>query len=611
MLAQLRQSTKVILWIVIIAFVGLIFVVWGMNLKRSGGVEAGIVGRIDGQRVTTEEYRNAVANQRAAYYEDKGRRSSAQAEEEINKKAWDSLVQNHLLWNQVASERLTTTNEEVFLELQANPPAFVRSQPVFQTDSVFDPQKYLQALEDPQYDFRPLEEYIRATLPVQKLQDYLVSGVRVTGDETNLLLAMLEEKAAISYVKVSAVTDVRDVPQDASESDVSAYYSSHTEDFKVPDKRKFRYVKFDKVPSAEDESYATARIQEAFDLVNEGESFEDMAAEYSDDENTGASGGDLGWRRRGQLSGVLDSAAFSLAPGQVSGILRMPNALHLLKVDERRTVDGVEEVRVRHIVANLEASPSTVEQLRTESAEFAEMARDKDIDQAASERGLSPSDSPELTLEQVAGFWRLTKAETEALFKSERRQITGPMEGGQALFVFQTAEVVPSHTPPLDEIKDRAKQAYLMSLRRDKARQIADAVAGEIARGKTLEAAAAAWNLTVARTDPFSRTSNVPGIGQDNPVVAHAFALGTGRTSKAIANGNDYFVIRVDSKQQPDLASLGQDPGQIKMSLLSTKQQAFLNDWYVGLLAQAKVDDYRSAASGGRAASSQFLYTGY
>ncbi|MFZ1947985.1 MAG: peptidyl-prolyl cis-trans isomerase [bacterium] len=611
MLAQLRQSTKVILWIVIIAFVGLIFVVWGMNLSRSGGLEAGIAGRVNGERVTTEEYRNAVTNERAAYYQDKGRRSSTQAEEEINQKAWDSLVQNRILWNQVALERLTATDEEVFLELQANPPAFVRAQPVFQTDSVFDPEKYLQALQDPQYDFRPLEQYIRATLPIQKLQEYMVSAVRVTEDETNLLLSMLEEKAAISYVKVSAATDVRDVPADASDSDVSAYYASHSEEFKVADKRKFRYVKFDKAPSAEDESYASARIQEALDLVNEGESFEEMAAEYSDDENTGPRGGDLGWRRRGQLSGALDSAAFSLAPGQVSGIVRTPNALHVLKVDERRTTDGIEEVRVRHILAKLEASPSTIEQLRVESAEFAEMARDKDIDRAASEQGLSPSDSPELTLEQVTGFWRLTKAETEALFAAERRQITGPMEGGQAFYVFQTAEVVPSHVPPLDEIKDRAKQTYLMSLRRDKARQIAEAVAAEVARGKTLEAAAAAWNLAVARTDPFSRTSNVPGIGQDNPVVAHAFVLGYGQSSKAIQNGNDCFVIRVDLKQPPDLAALGQDPRQIKMSLLSTKQQAFLNDWYVGLLAEAKIEDYRSAASAGRAASSQFLYTGY
>jgi peptidyl-prolyl cis-trans isomerase D len=611
MLAQLRQSTKVILWIVIIAFVGLIFVVWGMNLSRSGGMEAGIAGRIDGQRVTAEEYRSAVANQRAAYYQDKGRRSGAQAEEEINQKAWDSLIQNHILWNQVAAERLNATDEEVFLELQANPPAFVRSQPVFQTDSVFDPQKYLQALEDPQYDFRPLEDYIRATLPIQKLQDYMVAGVRVTGGETDMLLAMLEEKVVISYAKVNPLTDARDVPTDASDSDVSAYYSSHAEEFKVPDKRKFRYVKFDKVPSAEDESYARARIEEALDLVNEGEAFEEMAKEYSDDENTGPQGGDLGWRKRGQLAGALDSVAFSLAPGQTSGVVRTPNALHVLKVDERRTTDGVEEVRVRHILAKLEASPSTIEQLRVESGEFAQLARDKDMDRAASEAGLSPSDSPELTLEQLAGFWRLTKAETEALFKTERRQVTGPMEGGQALYVFETTEVSPSHTPPLDEIKDRAKQVYLMSLRRDKARQIAEAVAADVASGKSLEAAAAAWNLTVAKTDPFSRTSNVPGVGRDNPVIARAFALDPGQTSKAVSNGTDYFVIRVDLKQRPDLAALGQDPMQIKMSLLSTKQQAFLNDWYAGLLAQAKIEDNRSAAAGGRAASSQFLYTGY
>ena len=62
MLSQLRQNTKVILWVVIVAFVGLIFVVWGMNLRSSGGPEAGFIGRVGRDRITVEEYRSEVTN---------------------------------------------------------------------------------------------------------------------------------------------------------------------------------------------------------------------------------------------------------------------------------------------------------------------------------------------------------------------------------------------------------------------------------------------------------------------------------------------------------------------------------------------------------------------
>ena len=83
MLSQLRQNTKTILWVVIVAFVGMIFALWGMNLRRSGGVEAGFVGRVAGDRITVDEYRNEVANQRQVYYQDQDRRPGVYAEKEI------------------------------------------------------------------------------------------------------------------------------------------------------------------------------------------------------------------------------------------------------------------------------------------------------------------------------------------------------------------------------------------------------------------------------------------------------------------------------------------------------------------------------------------------
>jgi peptidyl-prolyl cis-trans isomerase D len=610
MLAQLRQSTKAILWIVIVAFVGLIFVVWGMNLMRSGGVEAGIVGKIDGQRITVEQYRNELANQRAAYYQDKGRRSGAQAEDEINQLAWNSLVQSHLLWREVQQERLVATNDEVYLELQANPPAFIRAQPIFQTDSVFDQGKYLQALQDPQYDFRPLEEYIRATLPLQKLQDYVAASVRVTDEEAGLMLDLLDDKAAVSYVRVSAGDIKDDFPQ-PGESDLSAYYSSHSDEFKVVERRKFKSVRFDKKASAEDEGYSAERIQEALDLINEGEDFEEIAAEYSDDDATASHGGDVGWIKRGQAAAAIDSAVFSLAPGQVSGIVRTPTSLHVIKVEERRNTDGVEEARIRHIVARIEASPSTLDQIGIEAEGFAELAKRKGIDKAASEEGLSVSDSPTLPATQVATFFGIAQEDAGRIFKMERNQVADAVEGSQAFFVIQTVEIAAEHIPALEEIRDRVSQAYLVSLKRDRAGQIAEAIADAAAGGRTLEQAATAWNLETRKTELFARTSSVPGLGKENPVIATAFVLGVGQTSKAIPNGNDFFVIRLDDRKQPDLAALGQNMFQVKMSMLGTKQQAFLSDWYVDLMAKADIQDNRSARARGRSGSSSFLYTGY
>ncbi|MCK4236972.1 MAG: SurA N-terminal domain-containing protein, partial [Candidatus Krumholzibacteria bacterium] len=63
MLKQLRERTKTILWIVVVAFVVSIFAVWGMNL-RTGGPErtqnSDVAGSVDGETIYRRAYMNTL-----------------------------------------------------------------------------------------------------------------------------------------------------------------------------------------------------------------------------------------------------------------------------------------------------------------------------------------------------------------------------------------------------------------------------------------------------------------------------------------------------------------------------------------------------------------------
>ena len=69
-----------------------------------------------------------------------------------------------------------------------------------------------------------------------------------------------------------------------------------------------------------------------------GEDFAALAGELSQDPGTATQGGDLGSFRRGQMVPAFDSAAFALAPGEVSGPVRTGFGVHILRVDERTQV---------------------------------------------------------------------------------------------------------------------------------------------------------------------------------------------------------------------------------------------------------------------------------
>lgn len=86
-----------------------------------------------------------------------------------------------------------------------------------------------------------------------------------------------------------------------------------------------------------------------------GEDFATLARQFSTDSSR-EKGGDLGWFGRGVMVPEFENVAFVLQRGQISNVVKTAFGYHIIKLEERRTVEknGVseEEIRVRHILIN-------------------------------------------------------------------------------------------------------------------------------------------------------------------------------------------------------------------------------------------------------------------
>jgi peptidyl-prolyl cis-trans isomerase D len=596
MLSQMRQNTKTILWIVIVAFVGLIVVGWGMQQRTgSGGPEAGYVGSVGGTRITTQEYRTELENQRSAYYQQYGRPKGAEEEKQILDASWESIVRRHILHSKIENWNIVTTDDEVLREIQYNPPPFIRSHPAFQTDSLFDHQKYLQALSDPRVDFSFLENYVRQSLPFGKLEDYLAGCVRVTDEELISLVKMFQERATLSYVRVSPYADFQDLEVEPTEAELKEYYEANKEDFRIPEKRVLKYVSILKEPGIQDKRFARERIEEAYDLIMAGDSFEEIASLYSDDESSAANGGEMGWMRRDNLPSPADSIIFGLEVGELSDIVEMHRAYHIFKVTETRETDGVPEVRLYQVMALADVSPATIEMLASNAEDLADGARDRGLEDAAAELEYDVEEADGVTLEIAARTLGVETGAMEAVFSAPEGEVLDPLEGRGAFIVVEVEGTAPSTIPGFEDAREVVERAYVLKVKMDAARGKAEAVADDVRAGTSLEAAAAAHGLRVRTTEPFTRMTNVPGIGSVNEITAAAFALDEGEVAGPIENAGNMFVVRLDSKESYDRVQMAQELQNLKMSAVMSKQQGFIGDWYEAAKAKVKVEDYRGA----------------
>lgn len=594
MLKEMRQNTKTILWIVIVAFVGLIVVGWGMQQRRGeGGPEAGYVGSVGGARITTGQYRDEVENQRAAYVQQYGRPKGAEEEKRILDSAWESIIRRHVLWGKVNDWGITTTDDEVLREIQYNPPPFIRSHPAFMTDSLFDHQKYIDALRDPRVDFSFLENYVRQSLPFSKLDNYLSGCIRVTDEELLALVKLFQERASISYVRVSPYADVQDEVGEPTEADLRGYYEANREDFRIPEKRVLRYVSIPKEPGVQDRRFARERIEEAYDLVNAGDSFEEIAVLYSDDQNSAEKGGDLGWIREGRLPQEADSVVFALKPGDISDIMEIQSAFHFFKVLETRETDGVREVRLSQVMTLADVSPATVEMLMSNAEDLVAEARDRGLDEAAAEMEYTLEEADQVTMQVAARRFAAEDEAVEEVFRAAAGEVFGPIDGRGIITVVEVVSATPTHIPSFEDARDSVERAYSLKVRTEAARDKAEAVAAELEAGMTLEEAAERHELRVRATGPFTRMADVPGIGSTNEITGAAFALSEGETAGPIDHAGSFFVLRVDLRESYDEEQVSRQFNNLKMSAVLSKQQAFVDDWYQAAKQVVKVEDYR------------------
>ncbi len=148
------------------------------------------------------------------------------------------------------------------------------------------------------------------------------------------------------------------------------------------------------VPEADStvERESRTRAQEVLAAVKSGQSFERLAAQYSEDPSA-ENGGDVGFFAKGDFEPGFEKAAFGLEPGGVSGLVRSRFGYHIIKLVEKQD----DLAHVKHILIRVRPTDEAEQKARSLATElrkrieagesFEELAARYSQDPETAERG--------------------------------------------------------------------------------------------------------------------------------------------------------------------------------------------------------------------------------
>lgn len=177
-------------------------------------------------------------------------------------------------------------------------------------------------------------DFVKGVMQQERIpnEDSLLAALKRFGMTKEQWVLDWRMKMGISKFIKTAVQDTVKVTSDQAR----AYYDAHPDEFQRGEMVHVRHILLRVPDGATPEASASVKLKlEAIAAkIKRGADFGQIAQASSEDSLTSASGGDWGLRPRGRLPALLDSVAFALAPGAMSGPVRSELGWHLLKIEE-------------------------------------------------------------------------------------------------------------------------------------------------------------------------------------------------------------------------------------------------------------------------------------
>jgi peptidyl-prolyl cis-trans isomerase D len=241
---------KVVFVVIVLSFVGTMFLVWGKG-SDGAGRSKGFAAKVDGTKITLEEYQGSYQRIRNMYQQIYGQSIPPEMEKMLGLKkvALDNLIDNYLIAKEAKAMGIKVSKDEVAASIEAVPS--------FQKDGKFDFNVYQQLLKSSRITPKDFEAGQQSELILKKARQSIKDKAVVSDEEALAQFKKENDKLELEYASYAPADVIGEVK--LAEAELNDYLQKHQETFKTPEKLTLAYVLLDpstqagKITLSEDE----------------------------------------------------------------------------------------------------------------------------------------------------------------------------------------------------------------------------------------------------------------------------------------------------------------------------------------------------------------------
>lgn len=623
MLSSIRNNRKalsIVLWLVIIAFVATIFVVWGVGEKSN---TLGYVAKVNDKIITYEEYQN-----RYKMADDEIRRYGGAVQiDNLSKRILESLISEKLMLIEAEKLDIPATDLELV--------SYIRSIPSFQSNGEFNIDQYEMVLRNNGLNPEQYEKAVKDEIKMRKMTNLIYQTQSIATDkEIENEYNYRKSNITVDYAAIPLNTFEKNIPANPDDAALKEYYDLTKEIYRVPAEIKVKYISFDKnkflsnytVSDEQAKAYydtniklydkkesadisliyilannsdnksmeaAKAKIDEAYSQLQSGKSFAEVADNYTDKNIIPAEGGRIGVVEKGTLEKDIETAVFSTAVNTYSKPVKVTNGYIIAYVNNLMPAKKYTfEEKKDEIKETIKTSSSTELFNKYLLNEFQKIADNGSITAIQKANPEYSTNITELDFIAENAVFPVTAVainpETKAaLYKLSKGELSQTILDGSMAYIFEIVDKKPSYIPDMDKVKKQ----LIIDYRVDKiTKEGIKALESDLA-GSGFEKTASKYNASVKNTSFVRDSAELEAVFKnDAALIEQIVKTKSGNfLQKPFLLDNNFYIFKVAKITLPEKSGLENEKENISNYISTIKGNAAVEGFAKKALEKADV----------------------